>query len=92
MPFFIFTNQKPDAQLCAVILSIFYNRLGSLLPGMACHAPMAISGFTAQMGKDRKSMTLLLRRPLSAGTYQVSWTAAGMDTHRMSGTFTFTVR
>ncbi len=62
------------------------------MPGMASHAPMAITGFTAQMGKDRKSMTLLLRRPLSAGTYQVSWTAAGMDTHRMSGTFTFTVR
>ena len=62
------------------------------MPGMASHAPMAITGFTAQMGKDRKSMTLLLRRPLAAGTYQVSWTAAGMDTHRMSGTFTFTVR
>lgn len=62
------------------------------MPGMASHAPMAITGFTAQMGKDRKSMTLLLRRPLTAGTYQVSWTAAGMDTHRMSGTFSFTVR
>ena len=62
------------------------------MPGMASHAPMAITGFTAQMGKDRKSMTLLLRRPLSAGTYQVNWTAAGMDTHRMNGTFTFTVR
>ena len=62
------------------------------MPGMASHAPMAITGFTAQMGKDRKSMTLLLRRPLTAGTYLVSWTAAGMDTHRMSGTFSFTVR
>ena len=62
------------------------------MPGMASHAPMAVTGFTAQMGKDRKSMTLLLRRPLTAGTYQVSWTAAGMDTHRMSGTFSFTVR
>ena len=62
------------------------------MPGMANHAPMAITGFTAKMGKDRTSMTLLLRRPLTAGTYQVSWTAAGMDTHRMSGTFTFTVR
>lgn len=62
------------------------------MPGMANHAPMAISGFTAQMGKDRKSMTLLLRRPLMAGTYQVTWTAAGADTHRMSGNFNFTVR
>ena len=62
------------------------------MPGMANHAPMAITGFTAQMGKDRKSMTLLLRRPLTAGTYLVTWTAAGADTHRMSGTFSFTVR
>lgn len=62
------------------------------MPGMASHAPMAITGFTAQMGKDRKSMTLLLRRALSAGTYQVTWTAAGSDTHRMSGNFSFTVK
>lgn len=62
------------------------------MPGMASHAPMPITGFTAQMGKDRKSMTLLLRRPLTAGTYQVTWTAAGADTHRMSGNFSFTVR
>ena len=62
------------------------------MPGMASHAPMPITGFTAQMGKDQKSMTLLLRRPLAAGTYQVSWTAAGTDTHRMSGNFNFTVR
>ena len=62
------------------------------MPGMANHAPMAITGFTAQIGKDRKSMTLLLRRPLMAGTYQVRWTAAGADTHRMSGNFNFTVR
>lgn len=62
------------------------------MPGMANHAPMAITGFTAKMGKDRKSMTLLLRKPLTAGTYLVTWTAAGADTHRMSGTFSFTVR
>lgn len=62
------------------------------MPGMASHAPMAITGFTAKLGKDRKSMTLLLRRPLTAGTYVVTWTAAGADTHRMSGTFSFTVR
>ncbi|MDF8335480.1 copper homeostasis periplasmic binding protein CopC [Novosphingobium cyanobacteriorum] len=62
------------------------------MPGMGSHAPMPITGFTAQIGKDRKSMTLLLRRPLSAGTYQVTWTAAGADTHRMSGNFSFTVR
>lgn len=62
------------------------------MPGMANHAPMAITGFTAQLGKDGKSMTLLLRRPLVAGTYRVTWNAAGADTHHMSGNFSFTVR
>lgn len=62
------------------------------MPGMANHAPMPMTGFTSRMGKDRKSMTLLLRRPLTAGTYRVSWSAAGADTHRMSGNFSFTVR
>ena len=62
------------------------------MPGMANHAPMQITGFTAQLGKDRKSMTLLLRRPLAADTYRVTWSAAGADTHRMDGNFSFTVR
>ncbi len=62
------------------------------MPGMANHAPMPITGFTARLGNDRKSMTLLLRRPLAAGTYRVTWSAAGADTHRMGGYFSFTVR
>ena len=62
------------------------------MPGMANHAPMPITGFTSQLGKDRKSLTLLLRRPLAAGTYRVNWAAAGADTHRLTGTFSFTVR
>ena len=62
------------------------------MPGMANHAAMPITGFTSQLGKDRKSLTLLLRRPLAAGTYRVNWAAAGADTHRLTGTFNFTVR
>ena len=62
------------------------------MPGMANHAPMPITGFTSKLGKDRKSLTLLLRRPLAAGTYRVNWAAAGADTHRLTGTFNFTVR
>lgn len=62
------------------------------MPGMANHALMPVTGFTAQLGKERTSMTLLLRRPLAAGTYRVTWSAAGADTHRMGGNFNFTVR
>ena len=62
------------------------------MPGMADHAPMPIKGFTSQLGKDRKSLTVMLRRPLAAGIYRVNWAAAGADTHRLTGTFNFTVR
>ena len=80
---------------CAVRISVDPARLQIAMtgmPGMANHAPMPITGFTARLGNDRKSMTLLLRRPLAAGTYRVTWSAAGADTHRMGGNFSFTVR
>ena len=62
------------------------------MPGMANHKPTAVTGFTSQMGKDQKSMTLLLKRALSKGTYKVTWSAAGSDTHRVTGSFNFTVK
>ncbi|MGL3822661.1 copper homeostasis periplasmic binding protein CopC [Sphingopyxis sp. R3-92] len=61
------------------------------MPGMANHAPMRMPT-TAQMGKDGKSMTLLLKRALVPGTYKVKWSAAGADTHRMGSEFSFTVK
>ena len=61
------------------------------MPGMANHAPMKMPT-TAQMGKDGKSMTLLLKRVLVPGTYKVKWSAAGADTHRMGSEFSFTVK
>lgn len=62
------------------------------MPGMANHQPMAITGFTSAMSADGKTLTLTMRRALTAGTYQIKWHAAGADTHRMEGTFNFTVR
>ncbi len=62
------------------------------MPGMASHAPMPVTGYSARMSADGKTMALVLRRPLSRGTYQVTWAAAGADAHRMSGSFGFTVR
>ena len=61
------------------------------MPGMADHAPMKIA-HTSQMARDGKSMTLLLKRALVPGTYRVTWSAAGADTHRMGSNFSFTVR
>lgn len=61
------------------------------MPGMANHAPMKIPA-TARMGKDGKSMMLMLKRALVPGTYKVKWSAAGADTHRMGSEFGFTVK
>ena len=62
------------------------------MPGMANHVPMKITGFTAAIGPDRKTLTLLLRRALTAGSYRVTWHAVAADTHRVQGTFAFTVK
>lgn len=61
------------------------------MPGMANHAPMMIA-HSSQMARDGKSMTLTPKRALVPGTYRVTWSAAGADTHRMGSNFTFTVR
>lgn len=61
------------------------------MPGMANHAPMLIA-HTSQMASDGKSMTLTPRRALAPGTYRVTWSAAGADTHRMGSNFSFTVK
>ncbi len=61
------------------------------MPGMADHAPMKMPT-TSMMGKDGKSMTLMVKRKLTPGTYKVSWSAAGADTHRMGSEFSFTVK
>lgn len=62
------------------------------MPGMATHQPMVMSGFTSAMSADGKTLTLTMRHALMAGTYQVKWHAVGDDTHRMEGTYTFTVK
>jgi methionine-rich copper-binding protein CopC len=61
------------------------------MPGMANHAPMVIAHSSA-MSRDGTSMTLTPRRALAAGTYRVTWSAAGDDTHRVGSNFSFTVR
>src|SRR3546814_4060707 len=61
------------------------------MPGMANHAPMKVP-YSSMMGKEGKSAMLMLKRPLTPGTYKVKWSAAGADTHRMGSEFSFTDR
>lgn len=63
------------------------------MPGMAGHHPaMKVNGIKVAPSSDRKSLVATLARPLPAGTYDVNWHAVGTDTHRMTGTVSFTVR
>ena len=79
-------NERVVANFTGATLSM------TSMPGMASHKPMAVTGFTSAMSADGKTLTLTFRRALSPGTYQLSWHAAGADTHRMTGTLPFTVR
>lgn len=62
------------------------------MPGMASHEPMKMGGFTTAMSADGKTLSLLMKRALTSGAYEVKWHAGGGDAHRMEGTFTFTVK
>lgn len=62
------------------------------MPGMADHPPMTIRNFQPSWSKDNRTITLTLRQPLVAGSYELRWQAAGADGHRMTGKVSFTVR
>lgn len=61
------------------------------MPSMKDHPPMKMA-HTSQMGKNGKSMTLLLKKALVPGSYTVKWSAAGADSHRMGSEFSFKVK
>ncbi|PZN92891.1 MAG: copper resistance protein CopC [Alphaproteobacteria bacterium] len=62
------------------------------MPGMADHQPMKMTGFTSAISADGKTLTLLMKRALPSGSYDVRWHAAGADTQRTEGSFAFTVK
>ena len=62
------------------------------MPGMASHSPMKITGLKPSWSADGRTMTLTAGRAFPKGTYKVSWRAAGADTHRQQGDFSFTVQ
>ncbi len=62
------------------------------MPGMENHSPMTIRNFTSGWSDGNRTLTLTLRQPLRAGSYDIRWQAAGADGHRMTGTVSFTVR
>jgi methionine-rich copper-binding protein CopC len=62
------------------------------MPGMKDHPPMKISGFTATVGADGKTLVAKLPRPLPVGTYVVNWKATGTDGAPATGKINFAVK
>jgi methionine-rich copper-binding protein CopC len=61
------------------------------MPGVKNHGEMIIRNFTPSWSNDNRTLTLSLRQPLRAGSYEVRWQAAGADGHRMTGKVSFKV-
>jgi methionine-rich copper-binding protein CopC len=62
------------------------------MPGMKDHPPMKISGFTAGVAVDGKTLVAKLPRPLPVGTYLVTWRASGSDGAPATGRINFAVK
>lgn len=62
------------------------------MPGMANHAPTKIAGFKTSVTPDGKTLVAAFPRALPAGTYRLDWHVVATDTHRATGSLTFTVR
>lgn len=61
------------------------------MPGMANHGEMPIRNFTPSWSADGKTLTLTLKKPLPAGSYDVRWQAVAADGHAMTGKVSFDV-
>ena len=49
-------------------------------------------GAAAADPKDKKQLVVPLTKPLTAGIYKVEWHAVAADTHRVQGSYSFTVK
>lgn len=61
------------------------------MPGMKM-GPVKISGISATVAPDGKTLIVALARPLARGTYKLDYHVVSADTHRIQGSYTFKVR
>lgn len=61
------------------------------MPGMANHAPMKMP-ISVMMGKDGKSVMVMMKTPLDSGAYELRWMASGDDKEVVSGKYAFQVK
>ena len=62
------------------------------MPGMKDHPPMKITGFTATVGAEGKTLVAKLPRALPVGTYVVNWRVNQTDGTPATGKINFAVK
>ena len=68
------------------------NVLMTDMPGMKMTSPMAVGVVSSKVAADGKTLVGTLKTPLPAGTYTLGWHAVTADTHRVEGSYSFTVK
>lgn len=61
------------------------------MPNMGKHAAMKMP-ISVMMGKDGKSVMVMMEKPLTPGSYEVRWMASGDDSELISGKYVFQVK
>lgn len=69
------------------------SKMTMMVSGASTTQDMDVTGVTSAVDpKDKKSLILTVKAPLKAGAYTVAWHAVSTDTHRLTGTYAFTVK
>jgi methionine-rich copper-binding protein CopC len=73
----------------------FSEKLNPKFSGLTVTRPQiknAPAPMTVAVSKDRQSLVATPTQPLAGGVYKVTWHAVSADTHRVQGTYSFTVK
>lgn len=76
-------NEKLVPQFTGVELTM------TAMPGMA---ELKIASLATSIAADGKTVSIRPKASLAPGGYRVDWHAVAADTHRIKGSFSFTVR
>ncbi len=61
------------------------------MPGMPDHV-MPMGKLKTSVAADGKTLVATLPRALQTGTYKLDWHVVSVDTHKVAGTYSFSVR
>jgi methionine-rich copper-binding protein CopC len=62
------------------------------MPGMKMVKPMTIAGLKSSVARDGRSVEVRLAKPLSKGSYKLTYHVVSTDTHRVAGGYSFSVK